>query len=100
VVNVPCIYVRAGCEKQVDDGARSCEVEWHLSISPTFMHARWIVGDHPSEEVGTIEVRRGASIRDGASRNQSVRDVTSRRVERVKSARPPIAAPIRVGAEV
>src|ERR1700730_2317582 len=75
-------------------------MKWHLSIASTFMYAGWIVGDHPSEEIGTIEVRRRASVGDGACCDQSVGGGTSCSVERVKSARPPIAAPVRVCTEV
>src|SRR6267378_6282188 len=100
MVHVPRIDIRSRCEKQIDNGARCCKMEWHLPIASTFIHARWILGDQASEEVGTIEVCRRASIGDSAGCDQPVGGGARRRVERVKSARPPIAAPVRVGTEV
>jgi hypothetical protein len=100
MVHVSRVDLRAAREKQIDDGARCCEMEWRLAIASTFMHARWIVGDQPSEEVRASEMSRRASIGDGTGCDQSVCGGTRCRVERMKSARPPIAPPVRVGPEV
>jgi len=77
-----------------------CEVKRCLPITTALVHTRWILGDHPRKKIQTIQVRGRASVGDGASRDQSVGGGPSRGVERVKSARPPIAPPIRICAEV
>ena len=100
MVNVARIDVRAGCKEQIDDWARPREMEWRLTIPAALVYARRIFGDHSRKEVGPVEVRRRASIGDGAGRNQSVRGGTSRGVQSVKSARSPIAAPVGVSPEV
>ena len=69
MIHIPRIDVRAGREKQVDHGARTCEMEWCLAIPAALVYAGRIFGDHSCQEVRPVEVRRRASIGDSAGCN-------------------------------
>ncbi len=93
------VDIGPGGEQQLDDRARPGEMEWGLPVPATLVNARGILGDHPSEQIGSIEMRGRTSIGDGARCNQFVGGGTGRGVKGVKSASPPIAAPVGVSAE-
>ena len=100
MIDVSRIDVRARVEQQIDDRARSREVQRSLSIAAALVHARWIVADEACEQLGAIEMCGRAGVRHGARGEQAIRRRPRRRMQRVKTARPPAAAPIGVRAEL
>ena len=100
VVGVARVHVGARGEQQVDHSARRREVERRLAVAAALVHARGIVGDHLREQVGTIEVRGGAGVGNRARCEQPVGGGAGGDVQRVKPSCPPIAPPIRIGAEL
>ena len=52
------------------------------------------------EQVEAVEMRRGARVGDRAGSEQTLGGCAGRAVQRVESARPPLAPPIRIGAEL
>ena len=71
-----------------------------LAVATPLVHALRIRGEDGGEQIGTIDARRGAGVGDRAGGDQPIRDHAACGVERRKSARPPVAAPVRVGAEL
>jgi hypothetical protein len=71
-----------------------------LTVATTLVNACRIVVEQFREDVRSVEARRGARVRNRAGGNQSVGDNPPRTVKRVKSAGPPAALSVRVGAEL
>jgi hypothetical protein len=79
--------------------ARAGEVQRCLTITAALVHAGGVLGDEPNENVRAVEMRGRARIGNGAGSDQALRRRAGRTVQRMKPARPPLAPPVRVGAE-
>src|SRR5438105_14736565 len=99
MVDVARVNIGPRGEEQIDAGARPGEMERGLPVPAALVNARGILGDHPSEEIGSIEMRGRTSSRDGARCNQFLGGGTGRRVKGVTSASPPIAPTFRISGE-
>ena len=100
VIDVARVDVGAVLEEQIDDGARLREVERRLAVAAALVHARRILLDHAREEIDAVEMRGGARVGDRTRGEEPVRGVAGGDVQRVEGARPPLAPPIRIGAEL
>jgi hypothetical protein len=75
-------------------------MQWRLPVPPAFVHARRIRGEHPAQEIRAVQLGGRARIGNRSGLHQPGRDVAAGEVERVKAAGPPVAAAVRIGAEL
>src|SRR3954469_15612100 len=100
MIDISRVDVRARLEKHIDDTARSCKVQRRLSIAASLVHTRRIVSKNFGEQIRAIDVSRSARVGNRATLNQSIGSGSSRLMERVESAGPPITAAIWVSSEI
>src|SRR5262245_53957312 len=74
-------------------------MESGLSVAAALVDALRVVSDQAGQQVGAIEMGSRAGVDGGAAGDESFGCRPSRYVQGVKSARPPVAAPVWIGAE-
>ena len=75
-------------------------MERSLAVAAALVDDSRIAGDQLAKRLGAIQMRGRARVNRCARGDESFRGRAGRRIQRVKSAGPPLAAPVRVGAEV
>jgi hypothetical protein len=80
------------------NASRATSVSVRPNFAAALVDARGIRGEDGREEIGAVEVRRGAGVGDRAAGEQPFGRGAADDVQRVESAGPPVAAPGGVGA--
>jgi hypothetical protein len=63
MVHVSGVDVGAVGEQQIGNAAGAREVQWRLTVAAALVDACGIGLEYPFEQVGAVEVRRGAGVR-------------------------------------